>query len=98
MSPTICVEQVERAITLTEFYLNEALRLFDTSEIDDRILKAEKLLGWLHQRPENELPLRDIYQLGPYGIRSKKDALEALETLQDHGHARPTTAGKWEWR
>ena len=83
---------------LTEFYLNEALRLFDTSQVDARIKKAEKLLVWLHQKPDKEVSLRDIYQRGPYAIRSKRDALDALEALQEHGHARLTTGGKWEWR
>lgn len=97
-SPSIQIEQVERAVILTEFYLNEMLRLFDMSGVDTKIVKAEKLLTWLHQKPEKALSLRDIYQRGPRCLRSKQDALSALEILQGHGYARPTGSSKWEWR
>ena len=47
---TVGKTQIEAGIVLAEFYLNEALRLFNSAAINPDLLLAEKLLTWARGR------------------------------------------------
>ena len=49
----VAKRHVEAGITLAQFYLTEALRLFDSARTNPDLLLAEKLLGWLRQLHAN---------------------------------------------
>jgi hypothetical protein len=70
-------------IELTQFYLAEALRLFDTADTDPDLLLAEQLLAWA--QPYDQIYLRQIYQYGPNRIRDATTAKRLVSILEAHG-------------
>jgi hypothetical protein len=87
----IGTERLRAGITLTEFYLDEALRLEERGESDgdDALQRANLLLGWLQLGPavidEDRIALVDCYQRGPTCIRNQQAAREAITILENHG-------------
>ncbi|MEC7817155.1 MAG: YfjI family protein [Pseudomonadota bacterium] len=73
------------AIKLAEYYLGEYVRLVAAGAIDPALREADKLRLWLQTRPENVIPLRDVYRLGPTSLRDAKSARAAMKVLEDHG-------------
>jgi putative DNA primase/helicase len=92
-APWITQACLEGAIHLTTFYLSEALRLSESSLFDPKILVAEELLQWLHDRDEDQFYLAQVYQFGPASLRTKASAKSAVQVLMDHGHVRSITGG-----
>jgi len=82
----------EAGITLAQFYLEEALRLFGCGEADPELLLAEQLLLWAQGRGEL-LALPDIYQYGPPSIRDAKTARQLVTILEEHGWLNRLTGG-----
>ncbi len=78
---------IERGIALTQYYLEEALRLQGVAQANPDLVLAERLLGWLQGRPGGLVPVRDIYRLGPNPIRDKATAEKLLKILEGHGWA-----------
>jgi hypothetical protein len=76
---------IQSAADLLEFYLGEALRLFESSMTDPDIVLAEKLLGWAQAQPDNYIYPVQIYQRGPNPIRDAKTARRIIGILEDHG-------------
>ncbi len=73
------------AINIVTYYINEALRLFDSDSIDSELLAAEKLLDWLHNKWEEEyISLPDIYQRSLNSINTKAKALKIIAILEWH--------------
>lgn len=72
-------------ISLGDWYLTEALRLASAARTDTRLLKAQALLDWLHERGEAEVGFREIVQFGPTSTRTKTTADEAVSILTSHG-------------
>lgn len=83
---------IEAAITLVEFYLSEALRLFHSAAINPDLLLAEQLLAWAWARG-GLLYRRAVYQYGPNAIREKKKAQQILDILEKHGWIRRIPGG-----
>ena len=54
-------EYIEAAIELTQYYLSEALRLFEAVTDNPDLILAEKLLGWLKEKGYTQISLREIY-------------------------------------
>lgn len=82
---TISLGALDRATTLARYYAGEALRLFDQGAVSPEILRAEKVLKWLHgtwKKPQ--VGLAHIYQGGPYGIRQADLARQAMGILALH--------------
>ena len=75
---------IEAGIELVQFYLNEALRLFNSAAINPDLLLAEKLLVWARMRG-TPLYLRAVYQYGPNAIRDKETARRMVSILEGHG-------------
>ncbi len=84
---------IEAGIELAQFYLTEALRLFDGAAEKPELRLAEKALAWGRAQPECRFLLADLYQRGPNPLRSKEVAQQAMAILMDHGWARPLPDG-----
>ena len=104
LAQSISVSSLQRAIILTDFYLEEALRLISPGKEVKSLTDADKLLTWL-KKPStkldnaNMISIRDIYRLGPPCIRTRKKALVTLQILAEHGHVKEHLIGKkqyWE--
>jgi hypothetical protein len=89
---TISKPQIEAGIELAQFYLNEALRLFNSAAINPDLLLAEKLLAWARARG-GLLYLQPVYQLGPNQIRDKAVAHQTIGILEQHGWVRRLQQG-----
>jgi len=81
---------MEAATTLAQWYLNEAKRIFDSSEISALQKKCLKLVDWLisysNKHEINPIPKRKIQQYGPNALRSKNVLSRILDELQETGH------------
>jgi hypothetical protein len=73
-------------IEISQYYLAEALRLFEAKLANPELIEAQKLLDWLHGWDGGPLiSVPDIYQLGPNFLRTKADAENRARILVDHG-------------
>jgi hypothetical protein len=84
---------IEAGIELVQFYLNEALRLFNSAAINPDLLLAEKLLSWA-RAGGGPLYLRAIYRQGPNAIRVKATAHRIVDILENHGGIRRIHGGQ----
>ncbi len=84
---------IRNSTILTRFYLNEALRLFNSGISDPVLQGANKLLDWLRIKQKTIVTLREIYQCGPNSIRDVKTARKLMKLLVEHGYALPSTSG-----
>jgi hypothetical protein len=96
---------MERAIALTRYYLDEALRIADMSFLDSDLELAQAVLMWMKKKAaieshEKIFSLQEIYQkAGPRGVRNKKMAQKVMGILEDHKEVeRLPTQAKLEWR
>jgi putative DNA primase/helicase len=81
----IGTEHTEAGIELVQFYLGEALRLFDSATTNPDLLLAEKVLTWANHADRGGLiPLVELYQEGPRPIRNKATAQRLITMLEDH--------------
>lgn len=90
-------EHMAGGITLARYYMDEALRLKNSSQggpDEEKLSKADKLYHWLtdtdktgskYVDSKGVFSLPDIYVFGP-SCRSKKTALSLLDELQEHGY------------
>ena len=79
------LEALQRAVILTEWYLQEALRLRATACVPQPLQEAEKLLDWLRERGKRPIWIGEVYRLGPAQFRKAEDARRALRKLAEHG-------------
>jgi hypothetical protein len=96
-SASLLHRHVEAGINLVEYYIGEALRLFEIAADDPDLRAAEQLHAWLCSRfsgcsGPRYFSLRQVYQKGPNSIRSKDRAEKILGILFKHGLARPAAA------
>lgn len=89
----VAAEVMAKGIDLVQHYLDEALRLFNASQIDADIVLGEKLLAWA-QAKHTHVSLVDIYQRGPNPISDAKTAGRIASLLADHGWFRLLQGGK----
>jgi hypothetical protein len=82
---TIDVEAMRSALTLADWYMNEAVRLQQAARTDPKLLAAQQMLDWLRKRGKDVIALREIIQFGPSTLRTKGAADAALDVLKDHG-------------
>ena len=82
----VAASDMANAITLAQFYLEEAARLADAAAISAPIEQAETLRRWLLGNwAEPEILVRDVLQLGPGALRESPKAKAALALLESHG-------------
>ncbi|MBC8285731.1 MAG: DUF3987 domain-containing protein [Nitrospinae bacterium] len=79
---------IQSGITIVEFHLNEALRLFNSSADNPDLVLAEKLLAWAILQG-GVVCRTQIYHSGPNAIREKATAIRIIDILIDHGWFRP---------
>ena len=81
----IGIDAMHSALTLADWYVNEAVRLQRAARTDPRLIRAQQLLDWMRERGEDVIGFREIVQLGPAAVRTKSAAEEAFATLTAHG-------------
>lgn len=90
---TIQPQHIEAGIELAQFYVGEALRLFNTAAEDPDLILAEKLMKWAQGKAYKLISLPLVYQTGPNGIRDKATAKRIVRILEDHAWLIPVEGG-----
>jgi len=80
----IGVEAMRNAITLADWYVNEACRLQEAGRSDPRLRRAALLLKWIQSQPGGKAAISRILTHGPNALRTKAVAEDALAILLDH--------------
>ena len=89
----IDVDAMASGIVLVTYYINEALRLHNSSAIDPDIAKAQKLLDWLQSQQREKFTTVEIYQRGPGEIREAQVAKKMMGILVTHNWAAQLDGG-----
>jgi hypothetical protein len=84
---------IRNSTILTQYYLNEQLRLFNSGTADPVLQDANKLLEWLRTEKRKIVTLPEIYQYGPNSIRDARKARNLMEILLEHGYVLPLNDG-----
>lgn len=84
---------IRNSTILTQYYLNQHLRLFNSGTADPVLQEANKLLEWLRTERKKVVTLPEIYQYGPNSIRDARKARNLMEILVEHGYARQLNDG-----
>ena len=84
---------IRNSTILTQYYLNEALRLFNSGIADPVLQEASKLLEWLRVKQKTIVTLPEVYQCGPNSIRDVKKTRLLMGILIEHGYALPLSGG-----
>lgn len=101
---SISMDVIERAIELVRFYLDEALRITDTSFSEPELELAQAVLDWMKKKTASEgvgkiFSLQEIYQTaGPRGVRNQKAAKRVMSILENHEAIERPNSDKWEWK
>lgn len=74
------------AIELGQWYLGEALRLCYPAQQDPDLVKAQKLIDWLHSKGWTEFDRNKLGKSGPSFARSSKQRDKLLATLHKARH------------
>ena len=91
---TISEAIVERAATLSRWYLDEALRIAYPVKVETNLLQAQQLLDWLSTKGWRSFDARQLQREGPAFVRkSCKHRDQLLAVLINH-HWIATTDGK----
>jgi hypothetical protein len=99
---TIRLDILERAICLTEYYLNEALRISEMPILDPDLVLAQKTYNWMKKKcleiGRDIFSTQYIYQnAGPREMRKKEVALKILKILEDHGMVQACGVQQWKY-
>lgn len=89
----ISYHEMESGILLAKYYLNETLRLHNSSYLDPELELAQKLLNWLCGHQKSLITLSEISQFGPSQIRNAKTARKLMGILTDHYWAEQINGG-----
>jgi hypothetical protein len=83
----ITEDQMASGEEIATYYANEALRLFEASQVNAELLKAQNVLDWMLSPSWGHalISLPDIYQYGPNSIRDKQTASKMVAILDEHG-------------
>jgi hypothetical protein len=85
-------EAMLSALTLMDWYVNEAARLQHAARTDTKLIRAQQLLGWMQWRNRATIDFRDILRLGPAAVRTKAEAEQAISVLISHGWLAETSS------
>jgi putative DNA primase/helicase len=84
----IGTEHTSAGIELVQYYIGEALRLFNSAATNPDLLLAEKVLSWAkHHDRAGLISLIDLYQVGPRPLRDKAGAQKIINILVEHNQA-----------
>ena len=93
----ISIEYMVAGIKLSEWYLDEVLRITLDDMASPEILSAEKLLKWFVERGIELTSVRQVQCYGPGGLREKKAVEATLKTLEEHGWIVPVAGSADVW-
>jgi hypothetical protein len=80
-------EQMAIGITLMEFYLAEAVRIFDTGHVSQNLIDAEDLRIWLRDQYAGDFAdVSEISKRGPRRLRSSEKIKVLMRILEEYGH------------
>jgi len=83
---------MDSGIQIAQYYIGEALRLFNSSQDSEELIKAGRLLSWAKEEG-GLIHLRMVLQFGPNSIRDKATAERMIAILIDHGWFRLVLGG-----
>jgi len=87
-------QQMENAIKIITWYLDEAVRLLDKAPLGDNQKLAEEVNDWLQNSwSDNFVSLPDLYQYGPKRVRSLAVARKTMDLLTIYGWVRKAPKG-----
>lgn len=93
----ISIEYMVAGIKLSEWYLDEVLRITLDDMASPEILRAEKLLKWFVERGIELTSVRQVQCYGPGGLREKKAVEATLKTLEEHAWIVPVAGSADVW-
>jgi hypothetical protein len=83
---SISPKQMAIGITLMEFYLAEAVRIFDTGHVSQNLLDAEDLRIWLCDHYAGDfVDVSEISKRGPRRLRSSEKIKVLMRLLEEYG-------------
>ena len=78
--------EMEQAITLARYYLDEAKRLVEVSIASRELQEADNLLKWISKNYGTDaFVFSNILQFGPNGIRDSKQLKKLFKILEEFG-------------
>ena len=80
-------------IDIAQYYLGEALRLFNSSNDDPLLTLADECFKYGMERTGAVIGLRNLYQSGPNAVRSKDKAMQIIKILESHHRAVKISGG-----
>lgn len=88
-------QTLARGISIAEFYLSEAVRLFGQAGPSEEVANAQLLVDWLREKwTENLVNVTAISNLGPNRVRQGGDYIKSLiEILVRHDYLIPCPDG-----
>lgn len=85
----ITADAMERAITLSSYYLTRAIDLFTKAPANNDESHAQELLSWMREKQQefglDAIPVRMIYKNGPRCARPSKRTRELIAILLERG-------------
>ena len=83
------LRHIKIGIVLMEYYLAEAVRIFDTGHVSQYVLDAEALRKWLCDHyGDDYVDLSEISKRGPRRLRSSEKIKVLMRILEEYGHIR----------
>lgn len=86
-------KHLESGLTLTQWYLAEALRIQSAAIVPQSVLDAESLSRWLESRHIQQYTTRTILNKGPNQLRNKSRLNAAIGELVGNGYHAPNDHG-----
>ncbi|MEQ9039410.1 MAG: YfjI family protein [Silicimonas sp.] len=87
---SISVDQMKTAIAIMLYFIDEAVRIFDTGRVSQRVQEAETLRKWLVERHKDDIvDIRTCVRLGPNPLREATKIRDLLRLLQELGWVTP---------
>ena len=80
-------DTLSRAERLARWYLNEALRLVDSTRVSETVRNAEALLAWCHSKGKLRTHPEDFMRNGPTRTRPREALRNAMACLEQTGWA-----------
>jgi len=90
-------DAMQRAATLIEFYLGEALRLSGVQPLHEKADQASMLWAWMAARGKRHVTLPELVQFGPAKMRKAETARSLMDVLSDHYMVRKVPDGTVEF-
>lgn len=89
----ISAASMASGIALSNFYLSEALRLYNAGSVDEDSENAAALIEFIHKRELAVVGMRWMNQNAPKHIRAGRILKRAVDVLIEAGHLHPIKGG-----